>query len=284
MECLDKALSIDPRFVRALNNKGLELSDQKKYEQAADCYDRAIEYAPDYVSPLANKGLMLHLQKKYSEAHDCFKRAIALNPRDTRAVLWQSSLHAEEQHWQEALNNIDHVLAVDQLNITAWNRKYYYLNQLQNEEAASFCLLRWSGNNGTSRPQDSPYLGRTDLTGNSRYIEAFSKNYKPDPKHYLELGLSSFIVQDGFERMYYDFALIIDPRCTEAWLRKYKYYQDQNNFEQALFCAKMAMLLERYNARAWAGCGDAALGLQRYEDTLQYCRRALELDSHLEDA
>jgi tetratricopeptide (TPR) repeat protein len=163
IDCLDKALSIDPHFVRALNNKGLELSDQKKYEQAAVCYDRAIEYAPGYVSPLANKGMMLHQQKKYAEAHDCFNQAIALNPRDTRAVLWQSSLHAEEQHWQKALNNIDHVLAIDPLNITAWNRKLYYLNELKNEEVESFCLCRWSGNNASCRPEDTPYYQRMGI-------------------------------------------------------------------------------------------------------------------------
>lgn len=284
MDCLDKALSIDPHFVRALNNKGLEFSDQKIYEQAADCFDRAIENDPNYVSPLAHKGMILHLQKKYSEAHDCFNRAIALNPRDTRAVLSQSGLHAEEQNWQKALNNIDHVLAIDPLNITAWNRKLYFLKLLQKEDVASFCICRWSAGRRPHRPEDSPYYRPTDIPVNDKFVEVLSRNYKPDPKHYLDLGLSSYIAQDGFERTYYDFALIVDPRCTAAWLRKHKYYQDQNNFEQALFCAKMATLLERNNARAWEACGAAALGLQRYEDSLEYCRRALELDPNLEDA
>ena len=76
--------------------------------------------------------------------------------------------------------------------------------------------------------------------------------------------------------------LIVDPRCTAAWLKNINIIRIRT-IEQALFCAKMATLLERNNARAWEACGATALGLQRYEDSLEYCRRALELDPNLEN-
>lgn len=48
LELLDKALTIYPYYVTALNNKGNVLFRMKKYEDAKYCYEKALEYDPDY--------------------------------------------------------------------------------------------------------------------------------------------------------------------------------------------------------------------------------------------
>src|SRR5688500_6608248 len=53
----DKALEIDPNYVKALSNRGSALSTLERYEEAIMSYDKALEIEPTYVKALINKGI-----------------------------------------------------------------------------------------------------------------------------------------------------------------------------------------------------------------------------------
>ncbi len=73
IESYDRALSLAPEYISALNNKGLalqslgelqaQLSNHSQaiisYEQAIESYDRALSLAPEYIQILNNKGVAL---------------------------------------------------------------------------------------------------------------------------------------------------------------------------------------------------------------------------------
>lgn len=54
----DKALSTNPNDVTALNNKGVELANQRKYEKAMQCFDRVLELDPEDPAVLHNKNFV----------------------------------------------------------------------------------------------------------------------------------------------------------------------------------------------------------------------------------
>jgi tetratricopeptide (TPR) repeat protein len=80
IECYDKALEIDPKYVYALNNKGLALDNLRKYNEAIECYDKALKIDPKYAWAWLNKGLALGNLKKYKEAIECYDKAIEIDP------------------------------------------------------------------------------------------------------------------------------------------------------------------------------------------------------------
>jgi len=50
----NKALTVNPNDTTALNNKGVELTSQKKYERAMECFDKVLELDPEDVAAWYN--------------------------------------------------------------------------------------------------------------------------------------------------------------------------------------------------------------------------------------
>ena len=65
--CYDKAIKLDPHYVYAWYNKGLALYDQRKYKESLKCYDRALELDPVYTDAWNNRGLVFYEEGKYKE-------------------------------------------------------------------------------------------------------------------------------------------------------------------------------------------------------------------------
>ena len=74
-------MELNRENVDALNNKGLIVYNQGKYEEALNCFNRVIEIAPYSIYGWTNKGLILYNQEKYEEAITCFAKALDIEPR-----------------------------------------------------------------------------------------------------------------------------------------------------------------------------------------------------------
>jgi tetratricopeptide (TPR) repeat protein len=76
-----RALAINPNYAGALNNLGIALYEQQRYEEALASYDRAIAVEPDFVDALSNRGNALRALKRLDEAERAYREALARNPR-----------------------------------------------------------------------------------------------------------------------------------------------------------------------------------------------------------
>lgn len=70
------------RQAEAHNNKGVELAEQGRFEEAIAAFNRAIEIYPKYENAHNNLGLALGSQKQFSEAAVEFQHALAINPQN----------------------------------------------------------------------------------------------------------------------------------------------------------------------------------------------------------
>src|SRR5688500_1132693 len=68
IELYDKALQIDPSDKQVLNNKGYTLDEVGKHQEAIELYDRALQIDPNNKQVLNNKGYSLYLQGNYMQA------------------------------------------------------------------------------------------------------------------------------------------------------------------------------------------------------------------------
>ncbi len=77
---VQKALSIDPGYVKAWNNKGLALDKLGRYQEAVDSYEKALSIDPNDATVWHNKGLALDKLGRYQEAADSYERALINRP------------------------------------------------------------------------------------------------------------------------------------------------------------------------------------------------------------
>ena len=68
--------------VAAWNNKGIDLEDNEKYEEAIFCFNKALELDPEDAIVLNNKAFALEHMGLYEEAGECYNKAIELAPDD----------------------------------------------------------------------------------------------------------------------------------------------------------------------------------------------------------
>jgi len=75
LECLDKALEINPDHSVAWYNKGYILYSFKEDEDALECFGKALENNPSYIEAWNMKGNVLSSMGEGEGAKECYTRA-----------------------------------------------------------------------------------------------------------------------------------------------------------------------------------------------------------------
>jgi len=73
LDCLNKALEIDPQNEKAWYNKGTMLLKIRKLDDAVSSFEKVLNINPKNSYALFNKGLALLYASKFHEALDCFE-------------------------------------------------------------------------------------------------------------------------------------------------------------------------------------------------------------------
>ncbi|CAK84526.1 unnamed protein product, partial (macronuclear) [Paramecium tetraurelia] len=74
----NEAISINPKYVDAWNNKGIALYNLKKFEEAIQCYEKVISINPKDEQAINIKGLLLQELQNDLDALSCFEQAIQI--------------------------------------------------------------------------------------------------------------------------------------------------------------------------------------------------------------
>jgi tetratricopeptide (TPR) repeat protein len=127
-------------------NKGVELADNGKYDEAIEYYDRALEIAPDTplillnkAISLCNKGNNLVKSKRPNDALECFDRAIAIKPDVTYGWNGKGSALIEMGKYDEAITSFDRALTIDPNLGSLWYKKGLALEKSGNADGAVKC-------------------------------------------------------------------------------------------------------------------------------------------------
>ncbi len=81
LKYLDKALEINPQDAEVWNNKGANLVDLGRSEDALAASNKALEINPQYAEAWYNKGLILNILGREEEAKMAFENANKLDPK-----------------------------------------------------------------------------------------------------------------------------------------------------------------------------------------------------------
>jgi tetratricopeptide (TPR) repeat protein/energy-coupling factor transporter ATP-binding protein EcfA2 len=163
VECLEKALDINPGLASAWMEKGNALDFSGRHKEALLCYDKAEEIDPHYLSLVIsiNRGGCFYNMRKYKPAIVCFDKVLNiinseklpnllqlldLNKRElllyqidswkSRAYRLKGICLIELGKYEGAVRCFDKALEIDPSNTDAWYQKAYALIELKKYEAA----------------------------------------------------------------------------------------------------------------------------------------------------
>lgn len=79
-EAFSQALKLDPKNGYILNNLGLSLYNQEKYDQAIECFEKSIKADNQQSSRYANLGIAYFAKRQFTKAERALKKAVGLDP------------------------------------------------------------------------------------------------------------------------------------------------------------------------------------------------------------
>jgi len=82
LECLNKALKLNPSLIEAIYNKGIVLDQLGRYEEAIVAFEAAIKNNPDCESAFHAKAIVLNHLGKHTEAFDTLMEAYMLSKKN----------------------------------------------------------------------------------------------------------------------------------------------------------------------------------------------------------
>ena len=138
----DYAISLNPEFAYAYNNRGNSLLALNQAQAALESYDRALAIDPDFLDPLTNRGLALQKLGRKREVIQSLERVIARTPLDPEAHLNLGLMRLENRQTQLAKQCFTRAIACDPNHAEShWNLSIAHL--LDGELEEGFAQYEW---------------------------------------------------------------------------------------------------------------------------------------------
>ena len=173
IKCYDEAIRINPEDGEAWFGKGYELGELGKHNKAIKCYDEAIRINPEYNQAWYNKGVNLGKLGKHNKAIKCYDEAIRINPEYNQAWYNKGYELGELGKHNEAIKCHDEAIRINPEDGEAWFGKGYELGTLGKHDKAIKCYDEAIRIN----PEDAKAFSNigTSLVNLHEYKEAINK-------------------------------------------------------------------------------------------------------------
>jgi small GTP-binding protein len=123
-------------------NKGKELAQSGRYEEAIKFFDKAITEKPDYKEAYNEKGKALVILGRVKDAVKCFVLATMIDPDYVEAWTNMEGAHLIEGKYDLAIRCVDQILRITPNNEDAYLRKGRILSGIGKKEEAYKCFNR----------------------------------------------------------------------------------------------------------------------------------------------
>lgn len=142
LECLERALVIDPVNVADLRNRAIVLRKLRRPTEALASYEAVLAIAPDDFNALIRCSHLLNELDRREDALACIERAMVLRPDDMEVLNTRLTVLDNLGRYQEALNIVDRMLAVNPTYVHAINNAGMLLARVGRFPQAQRCYER----------------------------------------------------------------------------------------------------------------------------------------------
>ncbi|MBW1641818.1 MAG: tetratricopeptide repeat protein [Deltaproteobacteria bacterium] len=123
LKMLNQAVSIDPNFAVAFNDRGKVHAKMGQFDRAKKDYDQAIKLDSKYVKAYSNRGVVLYETNQYADALKSFNKAIVLNPSYAAAYLNRGLVNYQMDHTDRACKDFTKACELGDCEGADWAKK-----------------------------------------------------------------------------------------------------------------------------------------------------------------
>ena len=109
--------------INGLLQKGLELNNASKYDEAIPYFDKVLEIEPNNTKALILKGVMLGQLNQSQQAISYFDKVLEIDPKNVAALSNKGSALLQNHQYNESITYFDKVLEIDPKNVAALSNK-----------------------------------------------------------------------------------------------------------------------------------------------------------------
>ncbi|HYU32952.1 MAG TPA: tetratricopeptide repeat protein [Thermoanaerobaculia bacterium] len=260
-----RALALDPQHTLAWSNLGNALLETGHPVEALNCQERALALDPTFALGWANKAVVLAGLGRREEALPCYDQALELDPFNPMTWFSKGSTLAILGRHEAALHCFDHILTrLDSRMKNAFGAKSEMLRQLGRREEALQALDELL----SLDPLDAhghAYKGALllDLERPAEALKALDRSLAIQPGQSRTLshkGRALHLLHQPAQAIaFYDRALDIEPGLSTTLLHKAAALEALGQLEEALAC---------YGRAHQLGHPDAARAIAAYQERL----------------
>ena len=243
-----EAPTVGPDDAQALNDRGIRLFHDGRYEEALASFDAVLAVQPDHVPALGNRGIALRRLNRPLEALASLERALVLNPDYAEAFNSRGNVLRDLRRHDEAIASFDRALAIKPDQAGVLNNRGDALVALGRHEEAVASYSRAV----EIRPD---YREALNSRGNAL----------------LELKRPAEAIA-SYERV-----LQIVPHDTEALNNRGIAFSQLKRHEEAVASYDRVLAINPRDARVHNNRGNALLDLRRHEEAIASYDRALAI-------
>jgi len=274
MQNCNEKLEIDSNDSLALKLKAWCLSSLKKYEDALICYDKLIEINPNDSSIMFSKCSILLELKKYEEISDILSK---IKPKTGFEWIRLSKMYLEIKEFDESLRCLDNIKdsnyfrspVVDiYLKLDKSQKAFEYIHKALRKNPNDYSALSSKGNY-------YEYSGKFDKALEI-YNRLISINKYGVGAYFKKIDL--LLKLEKFSEAKSVLLDIKHPNSYPHWYQISKYYEQLNDYENALECIEKTINLN-YNIEYLVKKAEILYELKRYDEAMEVCKEASKLNS-----
>jgi tetratricopeptide (TPR) repeat protein len=250
LETLNQKIGADPNNPDLLHERAKYYLAQKDYPK---CYDDMMKVLVQDSSKAAYYMTLSDLYfftNKTRGSKRALEKAIELDDKNIDALLKLAELHLYVKQNKESIEYINQALRIDQYNAKAYFMKGMNYKDLKDTAKAVSSM-------------------QTAIEQDKKYFHA-----------YMQLGLIFAAKKNPLAEQYYKNAIQVVPNSSEAWYALGKFYQDMEQWEDAINTYNALAIADAKNKSARYNLGAIyLLNLKKYPLALEQFSQAIYADS-----
>ncbi len=284
-----KAVSLNPDYALAYNNRGNVFMDLNRVEEAYRDFDKAIALSPGFGPAYSNRANASQKLQRLEAAENDFRKAIELMPASSVPLNGRGKIASVLGRAYTGLRYLNRAIALNGQYASAYqNRAAVYMSLNRNEDAAQDLdkVIALVPDNAEL------YIARGRINAAAKHPQQAMHDFAKA----LELAPDNVQALTGRGSQYIDYrrvdlaledlnrAISLDPKATQAYFWRGVIRQGANDIEGAEADFGKAVELDPNYAEAYRVRGSMREHAGRRDEAIADLRRALECDPFLREA
>lgn len=300
-----QAIRLQPNYIKAYNNLGCALVKLARWQEAIQVYQQATDLNPDWAVLQDNLAQVLHYQGDVAGAIEAYHRALALNPAAASTHHHLGKLLQFQGQHPAAIDCFQKTIELDPAFTAAYtdcgfswmaqgeiDRALPYFRQaMQPQLHLVQAYWQWAAQLETESTESPDELSQARIAC-GQFLQLLQQQATPLDLHrglaktYLHLANALMKYGDATQypqaQSYYQWVLLLQPGCLEAYLQLGLCLEQQGRSNAAVLLYHLALTIHPNHSALHRQLGETLEQQQNFAAAIQHYQQALQrgLSSH----